>query len=110
MKQREIWQADLNPIKGSEQSGIRPVVIISGDLLNKYLNVVITCPLTSQIKKYKGNPILEPDNTNGLRRTSEVLTFQIRSMSKERLVKKIGTIGNRDLEMIHSTLEDIMKY
>ncbi len=52
MKQREIWYADLNPVKGSQQHEIRSVVIIIGDLMNTYLPVVIACPLTSKKKKY----------------------------------------------------------
>ena len=97
-------------VKGSEQSGMRPVVIISGDLLNKHLKIVIACPLTTQIKKYKGNVILVPDMKNGLQHVSEILTFHIRSVSKVRLTKKIGTITERELSCIHSTLGDIMKY
>ena len=53
MKQREIWYANLNPGTGSEHQGFRPVVIVSGNLLNHYLQVVIACPLTSKIKNYK---------------------------------------------------------
>jgi mRNA interferase MazF len=53
MKQGELWYADLNPVVGSEQSGFRPMLVISGNLLNTYLNVVIYCPLTTKIKNYK---------------------------------------------------------
>jgi mRNA interferase MazF len=49
MKQCEIWLADLNPVRGSEQEGFSPVVIISGNMLNQYLPVVIICPLTSKV-------------------------------------------------------------
>ncbi len=66
MKQGEIWYADLNPTKGSEQSGFRPLVILSGDLLNVFMNVVITCPLTTKVKNYKGNVVLLPDDKNEL--------------------------------------------
>lgn len=52
--QKEIWMADLNPVIGSEQSGVRPVVIISGETMNKMYSVVIMCPFTSKIKPYKG--------------------------------------------------------
>lgn len=45
MKQCEIWYANLNPTKGSEQAGLRPVVILSGNLLNQYLPIVIVAPL-----------------------------------------------------------------
>ncbi|MCB2220072.1 MAG: type II toxin-antitoxin system PemK/MazF family toxin [Bacteroidetes bacterium] len=110
MKQCEIWLADLNPVKGSEQKGFRPVVIISGNMLNKYLPIVIACPLTSKIKAYKGNVILEPNEMNGLSEKSEVLIFQIRSISKERLSKKIGKIAEAELVQIKRTLNDILKY
>lgn len=110
MKQCEIWYANLNPVKGSEQKGFRPVVVVSGNMLNKYLPIVIACPLTTKIKAYKGNVIISPDDKNGLSEKSEVLTFHIRSISKERLTKKIGEITNTQLNIIKQTLEDILKY
>lgn len=110
MKQCEIWYTNLNPVKGSEQRGFRPVVIISGNVVNQYLNVVIACPLTTKVKGYKGNVILEPNTENGLSLPSEVLTFHIRSISKERLVKRIGLISNTELEEIKHCLGDILKY
>jgi len=110
MKQGEIWDIYLNPTKGSEQSGRRPAVIISGNLLNNYLNVVIACPLTTKIKNYNGNLILEPTISNGLKTISEVLTFHIRSVSKERFDKKIGEISKEDVEKIKSTLNDILRF
>ena len=110
MKQCEIWYADLNPVKGSEQKGFRPVVIISGNLLNTYLPIVIACPITTKVKAYKGNVVLEPDHFNGLTEKSEILTFHIRSISKERLAKKIGKIAEADLLQIKQTLNDILKY
>jgi len=110
MKQAEIWYADLNPVKGSEQAGYRPVVIISGDLLNKYLQIVIACPLTTSIKNYKGNVVLKPSTENGLEKTSEILVFHIRSISKDRLVKRIGHITSEELEKLKSGLNDILRY
>ena len=110
MKQCEIWYADLNPVKGSEQKGFRPVVIISGNLLNKYLQIVIACPLTTKIKGYKGNIILEPNNQNGLLKKSEVMVFHIRSISKERLVKKTGSITSKQLSEIKQGLRDVLRY
>ena len=110
MKQAEIWYADLNPVKGSEQAGYRPVVIISGDLLNKYLQIVIACPLTTSIKNYKGNVVLKPSTENGLEKTSEILIFHIRSISKDRLVKRIGHITFEELEKLKSGLNDILRY
>ena len=110
MKQGEIWFTDLNPIKGSEQAGKRPVVIISGNLLNQHLNVVIAAPLTTKIKRYKGNPVLKPTKTNGLMEESEILVFHIRSISKERFIQKLGNIEKDQLAMIIKTLQDILNY
>lgn len=109
MKQGEIWFADLNPTKGSEQAGFRPIVILSGNLLNTYLPVVISAPLTSQIKNYQGNPIIEPNDSNGLSKNSELMIFHIRSISKERLVRKIGEISSLELEEALETLDDLMR-
>lgn len=110
MKQGEIWFADLNPGEGSEQQGFRPIAIISGNLLNQYLQVVIACPLTTKIKNYKGNVIILPNEENGLSEKSEIMIFHIRSVSKDRLVKKIGKISDKQLEEIKSGLNDILKY
>ncbi len=110
MRQGEIWSADLNPTKGSEQAGSRPVVIVSGNLMNQHLNVVIAIPLTTRIKKYKGNPILSPTKVNGLKSESEMLVFHIRSMSKDRLIKKVGSVEPDQLDRALKTLNDILKY
>lgn len=110
MKQGEIWYANLNPSKGSEQAGLRPIVILSGNLLNEYMQIVITAPLTTKIKNYKGNPVLNPTKKNGLQKSSEILVFHIRSLSKERLVRRIGLIEPAELQTCVKTLNDILKY
>jgi mRNA interferase MazF len=110
MKQGEIWFVDLNPTKGSEQAGQRPVVVVSGNLMNEHLTVVIVVPLTTKIKNYKGNPILIPNKTNGLKTESEMLVFHVRSVSKDRLVKRIGSIEKEQLNRTIKTLNDILKY
>lgn len=108
MRQGEIWWTDLNPVQGREQSGRRPVLIISGNLLNRYLEVVIAVPLTTQIKRYKGNPILEPNLQNQLKFTSEALVFHVRSISKDRLLEKIGEVQPEIVSEIKTTLADIL--
>ena len=110
MKRGEIWMADLNPAKGSEQDGYRPMVIISGDLLKDHMDIVIACPLTTKIKEYYGNLILKPNKENGLSEKSEVLTFQIRSISKSRLQKRLGKIPGNQLNSIIETLNDLLRY
>ncbi len=110
MRQCEIWYADLNPVRGNEQQGFCPVVIISGNMLNQYLKTVITCPLTTKVKGYKGNIVLEPTGENGLSKQSEILVFHVRSISKERLVRKIGRISNEHLAALKQGLDDILRY
>ncbi len=107
MRQGEIWMSDLNPAIDSEQAGRRPVVILSGNLMNKFLQVVITAPLTSKIKNYQGNPILEPTSKNGLKLESELMVFHIRSISKERLIEKLGDLTAGELTQALETLKDI---
>jgi mRNA interferase MazF len=110
MRQAEIWLANLSPVVGSEQAGNRPVVIVSGNLANEYLKTVICCPLTTKVKNYKGNVVLQPNSSNNLDKASEILTFHIRSVSKERLVKKIGSITKEELTKIKNGFDDLWKY
>lgn len=110
MKQRDICLADLNPVQGSEQSGIRPVVIISGNAMNDNLNICIVCPLSSNIKNYAGCLVLQKDEVNHLDQDSEVLTFQIRTIAKSRLLKKIGTVSWPQFEDLLTGLQEILRY
>lgn len=110
MLQGEIWYANLSPTRGSEQAGYRPVLIVSGNLMNKYLPIVICCPLTSKIKNYKGNIVLQPNTENKLTKASEVLTFHIRSISKERLVKKTGNISKDEITQLKIYLNELLEY
>lgn len=104
MKQGDIWMASLDPAKGCEQAGYRPVLIISGDLLNTHAPVIICCPLTTSIKSYKGNLVLSPTKTNGLKTDSEIMVYHIRSLSKARLIEKIGESGPDVVNFIHKSL------
>src|SRR5699024_7165716 len=98
------------PTRGSEQNGFRPVVIISGNALNDNTPICIICPLTSQLKHYHGNVILAPNNTNCLKRKAEILTFHVRSVSKEQLKQKIGRISTIELQQVKNCLQDILRY
>jgi len=110
MLQGEIWEMYFDPTKGSEQSGRRPAVIISGNMMNQYLKVVIVCPLTTSVNNYKGNVVLKPSVDNNLDTKSEVLVFHVRSVSKERLKKRIGRITEGELDQAKQGLVDILKY
>ena len=110
MKQGEIWYAELDPVKGTEQAGRRPVVIISGNMLNEHLPLAIVIPLTTKIKNYKGNPILEAGKGTGLKQQSEMLIFHVRSIARDRLVQKVGVISPQDLGKAIKTLNDLLTY
>jgi mRNA interferase MazF len=110
MQQSEIWEMYFDPVKGSGQGCRRPAVIISGNLMNQYLNVVIVCPLTTSVKNYKGNVVLTPDAANNLNTPSEILTFHVRSVAKDRLKKKIGRISALELAQVKQGLEDLLRY
>ncbi len=94
MRQGEIWDVNFNPTKGAEQKGIRPAVIISGNIMNKNYDLVIVCPITSKIKNLRGNIVLTPDTENGLEKKSELLVFHVESVSKEKLLHYRGAISH----------------
>jgi mRNA interferase MazF len=110
MKQGEIWFANLKPTRGREQSGLRPVVVISGNAMNDHLDICIVCPLTTSIKNYPGSVVLKRNKANGLRHDSEVLAFQVRTLSKERLTRRTGAITSGQLAEIKSGLMDVLTY
>lgn len=110
MKQAEIWEVYLDPVLGSEQAGRRPALVVSGNLANNHLNTIIVCPLTTKLKNYQGNLILKPTSENGLIKKSEVMTIHIRSLSKERFIKKMGLVSKADFQMVKESLNKIIKY
>lgn len=110
MKQSEIWSVYFDPIKGREQSGNRPAIIISGPAMNENIDVVIVCPLSSSIHNFRGHPIINLSKENGLLQVSEVMVFNVRTLSKERFKKKLGVASKETLKNTIKTLNDILKY
>ena len=93
IKRGDMFYADLSPVVGSEQGGIRPVLIIQNDTGNKYSPTVIAAAITSQTGKAKLPTHIEISSTgNGLKSDSVVLAEQIRKIDKSRLKEKIGHI------------------
>ncbi len=91
VKRGDIFYADLSPVIGSEQGGVRPVLVIQNDIGNKYSPTIIIAAITSQINKAKLPTHIEinaPDY--GLPKDSVVLLEQIRTIDKKRLREKIG--------------------
>ena len=98
IKRGDMFYADLSPVVGSEQGGIRPVLIIQNDTGNKYSPTVIAAAITSQTGKNKLPPHIEiGSNGNGLKSDSVVLAEQIRTIDKSRLKEKIGHIDDTKL-------------
>ncbi len=110
MRQKEIYWVNLEPIRGKEQGGKRPFVIISGNTMNEHFGVMIGCPISSKIKNYAGCVKLQKNRQNNLKTDSEIITFQVRTISKERLLKKIGMISDEELKSIFKGLSDVLTY
>lgn len=98
VKRGDMFYADLSPVVGSEQGGIRPVLIIQNDLGNKYSPTVIAAAITSQTNKTKLPTHIEIDSQDcGLKNNSVILTEQIRTIDKSRLKEKIGHIEDETI-------------
>jgi mRNA interferase MazF len=110
MNSGDIYAAFLDPVLDAEQGGRRPVVIISGNAVNQNAPNVIVCPITTGIKKYHGDVILQPSSENGLSKVSEILNIHIRSISKNRLKLRIGAISKLELAKTHHAIIDMLKY
>lgn len=108
--QKEIYWANLNPTKGSEQSGKRPVVIISGNTLNENMPICIVCPLSTQIKNFSTCTVIPKAKTNKLKSDSEVITFQLRTISQDRLDGSIGEINDKQLQDIITKIGNLFVY
>ena len=106
IKRGDIYYADLSPVVGSEQGGVRPVLIIQNDIGNKYSPTVIATAITSQINKAKMPTHIELDaNEYGLSKDSVVLAEQIRTIDKRRLKEKIGHLDDRLMTKVNEALE-----
>ena len=106
IKRGDMFYADLSPVVGSEQGGIRPVIIIQNDIGNKHSPTVIAAAITSQTGKNKLPTHIEiGSQNNGLKEDSIVLTEQIRTIDKSRLKEKIGHIDDEVvMEKINNAL------
>ncbi|MFL0247228.1 MULTISPECIES: type II toxin-antitoxin system PemK/MazF family toxin [Clostridium] len=105
VKRGDIFYADLSPVIGSEQGGIRPVIIIQNDVGNKYSPTVIVAAITSQINKAKLPTHVEISSEEyGLNKDSVVLLEQIRTLDKKRLKEKIGHMTESDTKKVDEAL------
>ncbi len=105
VKRGDLFYADLSPVVGSEQGGVRPVLIVQNDVGNKYSPTIIAAAVTSQLNKAKLPTHIELEAENfGLPKNSVVLLEQIRTLDKRRLKEKIGQLPEMLMERVNEGL------
>lgn len=110
-KRGEIWLLDWSPARGSEQAGFRPALIIQTDAANSnpgYPNTIVLAVST------KGKPVLfhvalKPNRRNGLTEASFVKCEQVLTVTKDRLVRKLGTIGEGEVELVNRAVRLVLE-
>lgn len=123
IKRGDIFYADLKEGVGSEQGGIRPVLIIQNNVGNKFSSTVIVLPITSKIKNNIPTHVYIQGIKYGLEKDSVILAEQVRTLDKKRLKQKVGCLDYLTLERVRRAIEislgirgilnweeDIMKY
>lgn len=105
VRRGDIYYADLSPVIGSEQGGVRPVLIVQNDIGNKYSPTVIAAAITSQINKAKMPTHIEISAEQyGLNKDSVILLEQIRTIDKKRLKERIGRLDDDRMEKVNEAL------
>jgi len=106
VKRGDIFYADLSPVVGSEQGGVRPVLIVQNDVGNRYSPTVIAAAITSQKDKSRLPTHIELSSQScGLSRDSIVLLEQIRTIDKRRLKERMGRLDDVSMTRINHALE-----
>lgn len=106
IKRGDIFYADLSPVIGSEQGGLRPVLIVQNDIGNKYSPTVIAAAITSRMSKTKLPTHIDLSGVEGgLAKDSVVLLEQIRTIDKKRLKEKMGHLDDATMRYVNSAIE-----
>jgi mRNA interferase MazF len=110
MRRGDIYLADLNPTQGSEQSGKRPVLIVSRDAINEHSPVVIVVPLTGAENKARLYPthVALKSGTGGLTKDSIAVTEQVRAITKTRLRAMVGQLKREQMSAVSAALKIAM--
>lgn len=105
----EIWMVDLEPVRGHEQGGKRPALVVSADLFNESpADLVVILPITSQAKGVRSHlPIRPPEG--GIRRLSFIKCEDIRSIAKERLSKRWGSVSRQTMDAVADCLRILLE-
>ncbi|MEW6546965.1 MAG: type II toxin-antitoxin system PemK/MazF family toxin [Bacillota bacterium] len=105
IRRGDVFYADLSPVVGSEQGGVRPVLVIQNDIGNKYSPTTIVSAITSQIAKARLPTHVElPARDSGLDRDSVILLEQIRTIDKRRLRQRVAHLGDEIMERVDEAL------
>ncbi|MBR5388433.1 MAG: type II toxin-antitoxin system PemK/MazF family toxin [Clostridia bacterium] len=105
IKRGELYYADLSPVVGSEQGGVRPILIVQNDTGNKYSPTVIAAAVTSKMNKAKLPTHIEINaNEFGLSKNSVILLEQIRTLDKKRLKERIGALSAGTMQRVNAAL------
>jgi mRNA interferase MazF len=105
----EVWRADLNPQKGSEQQGTRPVVVVQVDLLNRVGNTVVVVPFTSNVKRASlPSAVLVLAGLGGLANDSVALCHQVRVLDKTGLLSRLGALPPTSIDAIEDRLRFVL--
>lgn len=97
-KYGDIVLVDFNPVRGVEMSKIRPAVVVSNNILNKYSPLCIVVPITGNIERILPFHVFIPKlKSNGLKNDSKALPEQIKSLDKSRIIKKLGVLEEKQL-------------
>ena len=106
VKRGDIFYADLSPVVGSEQGGVRPVLIVQNDTGNRHSPTVIAAAITSQMGKAKLPTHIDISGQNaGLSRDSVILLEQIRTIDKQRLKEKMGHLDDATMRIVNNAIQ-----
>ena len=106
IKRGDIYYADLSPVVGSEQGGLRPVLIVQNDVGNRYSPTVIAAAITSKMSKAKLPTHIDVcGDSAGLAKDSVILLEQIRTIDKKRLKEKMGHLDQATMNHVNSAIE-----
>ncbi len=104
IKRGELYYADLSPVVGSEQGGVRPVLVVQNDVGNKYSPTVIAAAVTSKMNKAKLPTHIELPSSFGLAKNSVILLEQIRTIDKRRLKERIGELSLNTMKRVDKAI------
>ncbi len=105
VKRGDIFYADLSPVIGSEQGGVRPVLIVQNDVGNKFSPTVIAAAITSKMEKNKLPTHIEVNAADcGLSKNSVVLLEQVRTIDKKRLRERMGALDTNDMSKVNDAI------